>query len=73
MYQTKLLEKLKEALGAVMPIALIVLVLSLTVVPVPSGTLLTFLFGSGLLVIGMMFFSVYHAIASRTAPIFATA
>ena len=36
MYQTKLREKLKEALGAVMPIALIVLVLSLTIVPVPS-------------------------------------
>ena len=57
MYQTKLREKLKEALGAVMPIALIVLVLSLTIVPVPSGTLLTFLFGSLLLVIGMMFFT----------------
>ena len=57
MYQNKLREKLKEALAAVVPIALIVLVLSLTIVPVPSGTLLTFLFGSVLLIIGMMFFT----------------
>ena len=57
MYQNKLREKLKEALAAVAPIALIVLVLSLTIVPVPSGTLLTFLFGSVLLIIGMMFFT----------------
>ena len=57
MYQSKLREKLKEALGAVAPIALIVLVLSLTAVPIPSGTLLTFLFGSVLLVAGMMFFT----------------
>lgn len=57
MYQTKLAEKLKEALGAVVPIALIVLVLSLTLVSVPSGTLLTFLFGSMMLIVGMMFFT----------------
>ena len=57
MYQSKLREKLKEALGAVGPIAFIVLLLSLTIVPVPSGTLLTFLFGSVLLVVGMMFFT----------------
>ena len=57
MYQTKLAEKLKEALSAVVPIVLIVLVLSLTLVSVPSGTLLTFMFGSMMLIVGMMFFT----------------
>lgn len=57
MYQNKLREKLKEALAAVAPIAAIVLALSLTVVPVPSGTLLAFLCGSALLIVGMMFFT----------------
>ncbi len=57
MYTEKLKEKLKEALEAVGPILIIVLILGLTVAPLPSGIFLAFLFGSLLLVIGEMFFS----------------
>ncbi|MCI8797167.1 MAG: DUF1538 domain-containing protein [Dorea sp.] len=56
-YQTKLSEKLEEALKAVLPILGIVLLLSFTVAPVPPAILLLFLFGAVLLVIGMMFFT----------------
>ena len=57
MYRKGLLEKLNESITAVGPIVVIVLLLSLTVAPIPSGVLLAFLFGGVLLVIGMMFFS----------------
>ena len=57
MYSGKLKEKLKEALGAVLPIMAIVLGLFFTVTPAPSGVLLLFLSGSALLLVGMMFFS----------------
>lgn len=56
-YRSKLSEKLKEALEAVLPILGIVLVLSFTVAPVPPGILMAFLVGAVLLVVGMMFFT----------------
>ena len=56
-YRTRFAEKLKEALTAVFPIIGIVLVLSFTIAPVPSSILLLFIFGSFLLIIGMMFFT----------------
>ena len=59
----KLKEKLREAVTAVLPILLIVLVLSLTLAPMPSGTLLLFLFGGLLLIVGMMFFSLGAEVA----------
>ena len=43
--QTNLLEKLNEALKAVLPIMGIVLILSFTIAPLPSGFLLLILFG----------------------------
>ena len=55
--QTNLLEKLNEALKAVLPIMGIVLLLSFTIAPLPSGILLLFLFGGILLILGMMFSS----------------
>ena len=57
LYPTKLTEKLTEALKAVLPIIGIVLFLSFSIAPIPSGILLLFLFGAVLLVIGMMFFT----------------
>lgn len=57
MYQTKLLQKLRESLAAVLPVVGVVVLLCLTVAPVPSGVLMAFLFGAALLVIGMMFFT----------------
>ena len=57
MYRNRLQKKLNEALSAVLPIIGIVLLLSLSIAPVPSSILLAFLFGGALLIIGMMFFS----------------
>ncbi len=57
LYQTKLNEKLKEALAAVLPILGIVLLLSFTIAPLPPSILLLFLFGAVLLIVGMMFFT----------------
>lgn len=50
-------EKLYEALTSVLPITAIVLVLSMTVAPMPVGTLALFLMGAALLILGMAFFS----------------
>ncbi len=57
LYETKLLEKLKESLGAVLPIIGIVLALCFTIAPVPPGILLAFIIGAVLLIVGMMFFA----------------
>lgn len=55
--QTKLSDKLKDALKAVLPIIGVVLFLSFSIAPIPPSILLLFLFGAVLLVIGMMFFT----------------
>ena len=57
MYRTRLREKQKEALQAVLPIVCIVLLLSFTVAPLPTDILLSFLFGAIMLVAGMMLFN----------------
>ena len=59
----KLGEKFKEALSAVLPIVALVLLLSLTAAPIPSGILLGFLLGAALLIAGMMLFSVGAEVA----------
>ena len=56
-YRTNLLEKLEEALRAVIPIILIVLFLCFTIAPLSPGLLMVFLIGAVLLVVGMMFFT----------------
>ena len=63
MYTGKLREKLREALKAIGPIIAIMLILSLTVAPLPSGILLVFLLGSLLLIVGEMFFSLGSELA----------
>ena len=57
MYQRRLTQKLREALFAVLPIMAAVIVLSFTVAPMPGGVLLAFIFGGGLLTVGMMLFT----------------
>lgn len=52
----KLKEKIKESLSSVLPITVIVLLLSITLVPLEVGTLLLFLTGAVLLIVGMGFF-----------------
>ena len=53
----KLREKWKEALVAVLPIIVIVLILCFTIAPISPSILLCFLLGAVLLIVGMMFFT----------------
>lgn len=50
-------EKIGESLSSVLPITLIVLLLSFTLAPMPIGTLMLFILGAALLIVGMGFFS----------------
>ena len=52
-----LLEKIQESLSSVLPITAIVLIISITVAPLTPGTMVLFLFGALLLVLGMGFFT----------------
>ena len=54
---------LKESLASVLPIALIVLILSVTCVSLDAGVLVLFLFGTILLIVGMSFFTVGSGIS----------
>ena len=54
---------LKESLTSVLPIALIVLILSITGVALDAGVLVLFLFGTILLILGMSFFTVGSTIS----------
>ena len=54
---------IKESLGSVLPIALIVLILSVTCVSLASGVLVLFLFGTIFLILGMSFFTVGSTIS----------
>jgi hypothetical protein len=49
-------EKIMEAFSSVLPITMIVLLVSVFIIPIPSGTILMFLAGAALLIIGMGFF-----------------
>lgn len=51
-------EKIQESLHSVLPIALIVAVLSLTLTPMDPGYFLLFLFGVGCLVLGLSIFTI---------------
>lgn len=53
----------KESLSSVLPIALIVLILSVTCVTLEAGVLVLFLFGTILLILGMSFFTVGSTIS----------
>ena len=54
---------IKEAFGSVIPIALIVLVLSVTLIPLDAGVLVMFLLGTVMLILGMSFFTVGSTIS----------
>ena len=56
-WNSKMKEKMAEALSAVVPIIVIVLCLSFTIAPMSPGVLLSFLVGAVLVMVGMMFFS----------------
>ena len=52
-----ILEKIKEALKSAMPIALIILLLSFTICPLPNDIFISFVVGTCLLVVGLGLFS----------------
>lgn len=54
---------IKESLKSVLPIALIVLILSVTFVTLDAGVIVLFLFGTILLILGMSFFTVGSGIS----------
>ena len=51
------MEKILESLAAVLPITAIVLIISITIAPLTPGTMVLFLFGALLLVLGMGLFT----------------
>ena len=55
---TQIYASIKESLVSVLPIAIIVLVLSVTCVSLSAGVLVLFLFGTIMLILGMSFFTV---------------
>ena len=50
-------EKIMEAFLSVLPITVIVLVITVVLTPMPSGTILMFMVGAALLIVGMGFFT----------------
>jgi hypothetical protein len=50
-------EKIIEAFSSVLPITAIVLIASVVLVPMPAGTILMFMAGAALLIVGMGFFT----------------
>ena len=57
LYNTKLKEKIFESLASVLPLTAIVLLLSITLMPLASGALVLFLFGALMLILGMGLFT----------------
>ncbi len=60
---THIFASVKESLRSVLPIALIVLILSVTCVALEAGVLVLFLFGTILLILGISFFTVGSSIS----------
>ena len=56
-WKHKLGLKFREAFVAVMPVVAILLVLSFTIAPMPTGVMMSFLTGAALVMVGMMFFT----------------
>ena len=56
--RSRLIEKSRETLKAVLPIILIVLLLSFTIAPISTEILMEFLIGAVMLIVGMLFFSI---------------
>lgn len=60
---THIFSSIKEAFSSVIPIALIVLVLSITCIPLDAGVLVMFILGTVMLIMGMSFFTVGSTIS----------
>ncbi len=51
------MEKIKESVASILPVALIILLLSLTVTPLPNSIFIAFLFGTFIMIFGMGLFT----------------
>ncbi len=60
---THIFASIKESLSSVLPIAIIVLILSISCVSLDAGVLVLFLFGTIMLILGMSFFTVGSGIS----------
>ena len=60
---THILSSIKESISSILPIAIIVLILSMVCVPLDTGVLVLFLFGTISLLLGMSFFTVGSTIS----------
>lgn len=58
-----ILASVKESLTSVLPIAIIVIALSVTCVPLDAGVIVLFLFGTIMLILGMSFFTIGSGIS----------
>ena len=56
-------EKISESVSSVLPITIIVLLLSVTITPMPVGTMVLFLTGAALLIVGMAMLRVLTGIS----------
>ena len=59
----RIFPSIKESITSVLPIALIVIILSITLVSLDAGVLVLFLFGTLLLIMGMSLFTVGSSIS----------
>ncbi len=55
--KTILMEKIKESVASILPVALIILLLSLTITPLPNAVFISFLFGTFIMIFGMGLFT----------------
>lgn len=55
--KTILMEKLRESLSSVLPVSAIILVLSMTITPLPNSIFISFLFGTVLMIVGIGLFT----------------
>ena len=58
MFKDIIKEKLSEVIQAILPVVAIVLLLSVTIVPMPTHVVMVFFYGCILLMIGMVFFTI---------------
>ena len=55
--KTILMEKLRESLSSVLPVSAIILLLAMTITPLPNSIFISFLFGALLMIVGIGFFT----------------
>lgn len=55
--KTILMEKIRESLSSVLPVSAVILLLAMTITPLPNSIFISFLFGTLLMIVGIGFFT----------------